>query len=227
MFDFEPIAPRYDCCNRLFSFGLDRRWRRTAALLLNPQPGESILDLCCGSGEMAAALAHRQPLADIVGLDISRAMIELAKKKYAAQSDRIRWRVADAVQTGLPAQSFDLITCAFGLRNIPDKTAALREMKRLLRPKGRIGILEFSLPENRILRTLFWIYLRYLMPAASIPLFGKPNPLIYLAESIRTWDEELNFPDLCRRAGLICRTRDSLCAGTVTLYRLQHNDKSF
>ncbi|HOQ05456.1 MAG TPA: ubiquinone/menaquinone biosynthesis methyltransferase [Anaerohalosphaeraceae bacterium] len=222
MFDFEPIAARYDLCNRLFSFGLDRRWRRTAAALLNPQPQERILDLCCGTGEMAAALAHLQPAAEIVGLDISPAMIEQAREKYAALSEQIRWHVADAVRTDLPSNSFDLITCAFGLRNIPDIPAALKEMKRLLRPGGRIGILEFSLPKNKWVRGLFWMYLRHLMPAASIPLFGRPNPLIYLAESIRTWNDELNFPDLCRQAGLTYAASRSLCLGTVTLHMLGH-----
>lgn len=222
MFDFEPIAARYDLCNRLFSFGLDRRWRKTAAALLNPQPEEQILDLCCGTGEMAAALAHLQPAAEIVGLDISPAMIEQAEKKYAALSGQITWQVADAVQTNLLPNSFDLITCAFGLRNIPDISAALKEMKRLLHPAGRIGILEFSLPKNKMMRGLFWTYLRYLMPAGSILLFGKPNPLIYLAESIRTWNDELDFRGVCRQAGLCYSAGHSLCAGTVTLHMLGH-----
>jgi len=224
VFDFEPIAARYDLCNRLFSFGLDRRWRRTATVLLNPQPQERILDLCCGTGEMAAALARLQPAAEIVGLDISPAMIEQARKKYAALSEQISWHVADAVRTDLPSNSFDLITCAFGLRNIPDIPAALKEIKRLLRPGGRIGILEFSLPKNTMIRRLFWMYLRYLMPAASIPLFGRPNPLIYLAESIRTWNDELNFPSLCRQAGLTYAASRTLCLGTVTLHMLHANN---
>lgn len=223
MFDFEPIASRYDLCNRLFSFGLDRRWRRTAAVFLNPQKGDRILDLCCGTGEMAAALARHQPDAAILGLDISPAMVERAQQKYAALSDRISWRVADAVQTGLPAQSFDLITCAFGLRNLPEPLHALHEMKRLLKPSGTIGILEFSLPKNRIWRGLFWCYLRYGMPVASVCLFGKSNPLIYLAESIRKWNDELHLPDLCRRTGLSYLAGCSLCGGTVTLHRLQHS----
>ncbi len=222
MFDFEPIAARYDLCNRLFSFGLDRRWRLTAAALLNPQPQERILDLCCGTGEMAAALARLQPAAEIIGLDISPAMIEQAEKKYATLSEQITWQVGDAVQTELPPSSFGLIACAFGLRNIPDLSAALKEMKRLLHPAGRIGILEFSLPKNKLVRRLFWMYLRYLMPAASVPLFGRPNPLIYLAESIRTWNDELDFRGVCRQAGLSYSAGHRLCAGTVTLHMLGH-----
>jgi demethylmenaquinone methyltransferase/2-methoxy-6-polyprenyl-1,4-benzoquinol methylase len=222
-FTFGQIAGRYDLCNRLCSAGLDRRWRKTAAKILNPQEAEQVLDLCCGTGELAFALARHSPAASIIGLDISREMIEQSQKKRdPALSGRIDWQVADAVQTGLPSQTFDLITCAFGLRNIPDHLAALSEMHRLLRPQGRIGILEFSFPKNKFLRGLYWLYLRYVMPAAGVLLFARRKPLDYLAESIRTWNDEFDLPAVCRQAGLTYVRAQSLTCGIVTLHLLQN-----
>jgi demethylmenaquinone methyltransferase/2-methoxy-6-polyprenyl-1,4-benzoquinol methylase len=221
-FDFEKVAGRYDLCNHLFSAGLDRRWRKTAVKVLNPHEGEHVLDLCCGTGDLAFALAQHSPAASIIGLDISPAMIDRARKKHPGLSGRIDWRIADAVQTGLPPQSFDLIACAFGLRNIPDRPAALCEMQRLLRPTGRIGILEFSLPKNKFLRGLYWLYLRYLMPAAGALLFAGPKPLVYLAQSIRDWNDRFDLPNACRQAGLVYLSAQSLSGRIVTLHLLQN-----
>lgn len=227
-FTFGQIADRYDLCNRLCSAGLDLHWRRKTAKILNPQEAEQVLDLCCGTGELAFALARHSPAASITGLDISPEMIEQSQKKHQrlqkrdlALSGRIDWRIADAVQTGLPTQSFDLITCAFGLRNIPDRPAALREMQRLLRPAGRIGILEFSLPKNKFLRGLYWLYLRYVMPAAGVLLFARRKPLDYLAESIRAWNDEFDLPAVCRQARLIYTEGRPMCGGIVTLHLLR------
>lgn len=227
-FTFGQIAGRYDLCNRLCSAGLDLHWRRKTVRILSPQAGDKTLDLCCGTGELAFALAKHSPAASIIGLDISGEMIEQAEKKRRCRqkrdpglSGRIDWQIADAVQTGLPSQTFDLITCAFGLRNIPDRPAALREMHRLLRPAGRIGILEFSLPKNKFLRGLYWLYLRYVMPAAGVLLFARRKPLDYLAESIRTWNDTFDLPAACRQAGLTYVRAQSLTCGIVTLHLLK------
>lgn len=230
-FEFEPIAGRYDLCNHLFSAGQDCRWRRLAVKKLSLQAGQKALDLCCGTGDLVFALAKYSPASEIVGLDVSEAMITRAEekqrrleKKIPGLAGRVQWNVADAVQAGLPGQTFDCITCAFGLRNIPDRLAALREMHRLLRPGGKIAILEFSLPENKLLRGLYWIYLRYVMPAADALLFGSRKPFIYLAESIRTWNDEFDFPKVCQDAGLLYITAQSLTCGIVTLHLLKRND---
>ncbi len=220
LFDFEPIAGRYDLCNWLCSWGLEHRWRRTAARLLAPRPGERILDVCCGTGQMVRALALQQPKAHIAGLDISPGMLKQAQKKNTALLERITWRLADALQTHLPAAAFDLITCAFGLRNLSDPTAALREMKRLLRPAGRVGILEFSLPRSPFLRAFFWGYLRYLMPAIGLLLFASPAPLVHLAESIREWNDAFDLPGACRQAGLVYVEGHPMCGGLLTLHRI-------
>jgi demethylmenaquinone methyltransferase/2-methoxy-6-polyprenyl-1,4-benzoquinol methylase len=224
-FDFENIAYRYDLCNHLFSAGLDRQWRKNTVKILNPQPAEQVLDLCCGSGDLAFALAEHSAASTIVGLDRSRAMRKQAVKKYQHRlkkqptlAPRLRWETADALQTALPSATFDIITCAFGLRNIPDRLAALREMKRLLKPNGRIGI---SLPPNSFLRKCYWMYLRYGMPAAGLLLFRSRRPLLYLAESIRLW-EEFDLPEACRQAGLLYHAACPMSGGIVTLHLIKN-----
>lgn len=230
-FDFENIAYRYDLCNHLFSAGLDRQWRKNTVKILNPQPAEHVLDLCCGSGDLAFALAEHSAASTIVGLDRSRAMIKQAVKKYQHRlkkqptlARRLRWETADALQTALPSATFDIITCAFGLRNIPDRLAALREMKRLLKPNGRIGILEFSLPPNSFLRKCYWMYLRYGMPAAGLLLFRSRRPLLYLAESIRLW-EGFALPEACRQTGLLYHAACPMSGGIVTLHLIKNNSE--
>jgi demethylmenaquinone methyltransferase/2-methoxy-6-polyprenyl-1,4-benzoquinol methylase len=230
-FDFENLAQRYDLCNHLFSAGIDRRWRRNTVKILNPQPGEQVLDLCCGSGDLAFALVEHSAASTIIGLDRSSAMIKQAVKKYQhrlkkqpALAHRLRWETADALQTALPSAAFDIITCAFGLRNIPDRLAALREMKRLLKPNGRIGILEFSLPPSSILRKWYWMYLRYGMPAAGLLLFRSRRPLLYLAESIRLW-EGFPLPATCRQAGLLYDAACPMSGGIVTLHLIKNNSE--
>ncbi len=222
-FDFGKIAGRYDLCNHLFSFGMDRLWRRAAVRLLDLRADERALDLCCGTGEVVFALARYSAAGEITGLDVSEAMIRRAQgKQPSGGGGRIRWIAGDAVRTGLGDQSFDAITCAFGLRNIPDRLAALREMSRLLRPGGRAAIMEFSLPSNRVLRGLYWLYLRFVMPAAGALLFGSRNPLIYLAESVRAWNDEFDFPKVCEQAGLSYARGYPLTCGIVRIHLLKH-----
>lgn len=229
-FDFGQIAGRYDLCNHLFSMGIDRLWRRAAAGQIGLQAGSKALDLCCGTGDLTFALARYTPATEIVGLDISPAMIARAKekqkrleKKTPSLAGRIQWKVADALQTGLPEETFDGITCAFGLRNIPDRPAALREIHRLLRPGGRAVILEFSLPQNILLRGLYRVYLRMVMPAAGILLFRSREPLFYLARSIQQWNDEFDLLASCRRAGLDSLAAQPLTGGIVTLHRLKRS----
>lgn len=216
-FNFDPIAGRYDLCNHLFSLGLDRRWRRVVVRTLGPQAYHRVLDLCCGTGDLVFAFAKYSSAPSITGLDISEAMIRRARQKQnSAWNDRIHWHVADAADTGLADASFDVVTCAFGLRNIPDRLGALREMRRLLRPGGQAAILDFSLPKSRLLRVPYWLYLRYFMPAAGALLFGNSSPLRYLAESVREWDETFDLAQAAA-AGLECETQKPLTCGIVTL----------
>jgi len=204
---FSSIAPRYDFCNHLFSFGLDFYWRKKTASLCCNQPIEAALDMCCGTGDMAFALARTGQVKTITACDISLPMLDCAKCKYKKNQNRgqlpvsvpINWLHCPAQNTGLPDASFDLITCAFGLRNISDIDGTLKEIHRLLKPGGKVCILEFFLPQNKLLRSIHQFYLCHIMPLAARWIAGTPGPWYYLAHSIEQW-EKINLPELLAQA---------------------------
>ena len=147
---FTAIAPRYDRLNHLLSANVDKLWwRRTARTFtaILSRPNAQVLDLCCGTGDMTFALRREGPQAHITGADFSHAMLVRASAK-SADVRLVRWIEADALQLPFPDQSFDLITSAFGFRNLADYDAGLREIYRILRPGGQFGILEFSEPKG-------------------------------------------------------------------------------
>jgi demethylmenaquinone methyltransferase/2-methoxy-6-polyprenyl-1,4-benzoquinol methylase len=200
---FSSIVPRYDFCNHLFSFGLDFFWRKKAALLCCDNPIESALDLCCGTGDMTFALADTKQVKTMTACDISLPMLECAKRKHKKCKQihpPVEWLHCPAENTGLPDASFDLITCAFGLRNVDDVPQTLKEIHRLLKPGGKACILEFFLPQNKLLRRIYQFYLCRLMPLAARLIAGNPGPWHYLARSIEQW-EQINLPQLLQAAG--------------------------
>lgn len=224
-FVFDPIAGRYDCCNRLFSLGLDRRWRKALVGAVNAQPGDRVLDLCCGTGDVVFDFLRYSPVHRAEGVDISESMLHLAqekqmllgRKKWMAGSE-ITWQPADAAHLPYEDNSFDLVTCAFGIRNVTERKAALAEAYRVLKPSGRLGILEFSVPSNPLLRLVYLLYLSKLMPAAGILLLRKKEPLNYLAASIIHWHNNVDFAEELTGAGFKNIKKCPLTAGIVTLW---------
>jgi demethylmenaquinone methyltransferase/2-methoxy-6-polyprenyl-1,4-benzoquinol methylase len=220
---FSSIVPRYDFCNHLFSFGLDFYWRKkTANLCCNP-PIEAALDLCCGTGDMAFALVHTGQVKTITACDISLPMLECAKRKHKKCKQLhppVEWLHCSAENTGLPDASFDLITCAFGLRNVDDVAQTLHEMHRLLKPGGKVCILEFFLPQNKFLRSIYLFYLCRLMPLAARLIAGTPGPWHYLAHSIEQW-EKINLPKLLHAASFSNITIHPLTFATVQITTAQ------
>ena len=188
---FTSIAPRYDLLNHLLSFNVDRLWWRRAARTfahILRRRDASILDLCCGTGDMTFAL-HRQarPFQPrILGADFSHAMLQLASLK--SKGTNLRWLEADALQLPFASEQFDLITAAFGFRNLTDYDAGLREIARLLRPGGECGILEFGEPRG-ILGRLYRIYFKRILPAVGTVISGVKGPYAYLPASVE------RFPD--------------------------------
>ena len=224
-FDFEPIAERYDRCNHLLSFGMDYQWRREVIKTLNPKIQQRVLDVCTGTGDLAFAFLKHSHAKDVTGLDVSEAMIALAQEKQNRlaskpwiRNKKVRWQVADAIDTGLESKQFDFVTCAFGIRNVPDCTAALNEMHRLLKPNGKLCILEFSLPANPFLRAVYHLYLNYIMPVAGKLLFGSKEPLSYLARSVHHWHTEVDFTRKMPAAGFTLVRKLPLTGGIVTLW---------
>jgi demethylmenaquinone methyltransferase/2-methoxy-6-polyprenyl-1,4-benzoquinol methylase len=218
---FTAIAPRYDLLNHLLSLNVDRLWwRRTAKMfsdILN-RPDANVLDLCCGTGDMAFALARRSEGASprILGVDFSHAMLRRANGKSAGTS--LRWVEADALRLPFASNSFDLITTAFGFRNLADYDAGLREMVRVLRPGGECGILEFGEPGG-LVGKLYRIYFKRMLPAIGTLISGVRGPYAYLPASVERFPEPGQMLERMRRAGFAEASWTPYTLGIAGLYR--------
>ncbi len=204
---FDRIAPRYDLLNDLFSAGLHRHWKRTLLAALRPRPGERFLDLCCGTGDLTLLLAERvRPGGVVVGLDAAAAPLERARQRASRLPWLpVRWLQADALATGLPEASADGATMAYGLRNLSDPAAGLRELRRLLRPGGRAAVLDFhrpdpSLPRADQISAFQRLYLRrVVVPVAGA--VGLEAEYAYLEESLRRFPTGLEQERLALKVG--------------------------
>lgn len=177
---FTSLAARYDLLNSVLSQGQDRRWRRRAAQLTRVQPGDRVVDVCTGTGALAALLRHRVgPRGEVFGIDLTEAMLEVAK----ARVPEVAFLVGDACQLPFPDGVFSAATMAFGLRNIHDRQLALRELARVLRPGGRAVILEFS-QVHPLLRPGYAWYSRTLIPPIARRILGRDSAYRYLTDSI-------------------------------------------
>jgi len=185
---FTPIARTYDLADTLLSFGLDSRWRRRAIGLLGLHRGDRVLDACGGTAGLAR-LAARRVGADgqVIVLDLNRPMMEVGKQRVAKDdgSTVISFAQGDAEDMDFPDRSFDAVTIGFGLRNLAHPMKGLSEFFRVLKPGGKLMILEFSLPMNPILRSLYHLYSFSWMPFAGRIICGTGTSFRYLAESIR------------------------------------------
>jgi len=204
---FAEIAPQYDLLNRTLSFGVDRSWRKRTVRALDLAPGARLLDLCCGTGDLAVAFAVAG--ASVVGADFTGPMLPLARAKGEQLGLRIAWLRADAQALPLPTASFDAVTAAFGIRNVEDPRQALRESLRVLRPGGRLAILEFFPIRNRFWRGFFNFYFHRVLPQfARFTRAGRTPAYRYLPQSVaafaeieafRSWMEAAGFEDVADR----------------------------
>jgi len=191
---FTSIAPRYDLLNHLLSFNVDRMWwRRTARKFRHilTRPDARALDLCCGTGDMTFALRREagKSAPEILGADFSHAMLQRASAKSAElNGSRPGWIEADALRLPFPASHFDLVTSAFGFRNLADYDAGLREIARVLRPGGECGILDFGEPKG-ILGSLYRIYFKQVLPRIGTVISGVRGPYAYLPASVERFPE--------------------------------------
>jgi demethylmenaquinone methyltransferase / 2-methoxy-6-polyprenyl-1,4-benzoquinol methylase len=223
---FSSIAPRYDLLNHVLSFNVDRMWwRRTARTFRHilSRPHMRVLDLCCGTGDMTFALrreaggnrrsaaSSRSDLPQIIGADFSHAMLQRAAFKSAAQNElstngiRTGWIEADALQLPFPDGYFDLISSAFGFRNLADYDAGLREIYRVLRMGGECGILDFADPKG-VMGSLYRIYFKQVLPLVGTMISGVRGPYAYLPASVERFPEpqemmkrmkNVGFSDVC------------------------------
>ncbi len=218
---FARVVPRYDLLNHLLSFNLDRYWRARVArrfrAVLN-QPGARVLDLCCGTGDLLAALQRqvRAPSAHplLIGCDFCHSMLAAARKKLP-EAVVVE---ADALALPLPDASLDLITVAFGLRNLSDYRAALGEMRRVLRPRGMAAVLEFSHPQSAAFRVLYGAYSRWILPRIGGWISGAPEAYRYLPESVARFPDADELAALMREAGFEQVEFTRMSRGVVALH---------
>jgi len=217
---FGTIAPRYDFLNRLLSLGIDRRWREKAVRLLKFHEGSRILDVATGTGDVALEIARMTPASvKITGADFCKEMVDLGQIKVAASkyADRIDFRVAPCEDLPFPNNTFDSITIAFGIRNVVDRKLGLAEMWRVLRPGGRMIILEFSTPRSQLFRQLYYFYFRRVLPVIG-GLFSKYNAYKYLPDSVLEFPSHEEFAQMIADAGFRSVHIKELTFGIASIY---------
>ncbi len=215
---FDRIAARYDALNRILSFGVDRRWRRRTVAALRLPPGARVLDLATGTADLAIAIAGAHPDAEVVGLDPSGAMLRAGRRKVAARGLAARVQLDGGTAEVLPFAdaSFDAVTIAFGIRNVPDRPAALREMARVTRPGGRVAVLELAEPRGPWRAPArFWV--RTAVPVIGALLSGAWE-YRYLQRSIAAFPAPPAFAAALREAGLDVETVREMTFGSCCLF---------
>lgn len=217
---FNRIAPSYDRLNHILSLGIDRRWRRRATRRCAADAPAAVLDLATGTGDWALELARALPEARITGIDLSAEMLAAARDKAARGGfgDRIRFTEGDAEALPAADASVDLLTVAFGVRNFSRTQQCLREMHRVLRPGGRVAVLELSTPDNPLLRRLHDLYCFRLLPFVGGLLSGDRAAYRYLPASVRAFHTPERFVGMLREAGFTEASSEAFSGGIARLY---------
>ncbi|MBK0866257.1 MULTISPECIES: demethylmenaquinone methyltransferase [unclassified Saccharopolyspora] len=208
---FDGVAKRYDLTNTVLSFGQDRHWRRVTREALAPEPGERVLDLAAGSGVSTAEFAESG--AWCVAADFSLGMLSVGRDRGLplVAADALRLPFADA--------AFDAVTISFGLRNLVDTVAGLREMARVVRPGGRLVVCEFSTPTWEPFRTVYMNYVMRALPPIARAVSSNPDAYVYLAESIRAWPHQPALAAKIGSAGWSKVAWRDLMGGAVAVHR--------
>lgn len=203
---FARVAPRYDFLNHLLSAGFDLRWRRATAEAVRQaleRPGSIAADLCCGTGDLTFAL-ERVSAGRVVGADFCRPMLEIAsakRKRNREAPDRARFIAADTLRLPFADGQLDLVSSAFGFRNLANYAQGLTEMHRVLRPGGMVAILEFSRVRQPVIGPLFRFYFRRVLPAIGTLISGVSGPYRYLPDSVRHFPDQESLAHSLREAG--------------------------
>jgi demethylmenaquinone methyltransferase/2-methoxy-6-polyprenyl-1,4-benzoquinol methylase len=212
---FDRVAGRYDALNSVMTAGMHHRWRERAAERAELSPGDAALDVCCGTGDLTLELSGRvAPGGHVVGCDFSEPMLDLAREKAAERGmNGVRFEWADALELPYDGERFDAVTVGFGVRNLADLDRGLREMARVLKPGGRLVILEITQPTRPPLSTFYSLWFDRLVPLLGA-FSGDPEAYAYLPESVRSFPSPQGLAEKMDRAGFE-RIRCTVLAGGI------------
>jgi demethylmenaquinone methyltransferase/2-methoxy-6-polyprenyl-1,4-benzoquinol methylase len=215
---FDSVAPRYDLMNDLMSMGLHRAWKAYTVLVANVQPGHQVLDIAGGTGDLARAFARKAgPTGTVLHTDINEAMLRTGRDRLLDQGVVLPTLVCDAEKLPFASGRFDLVSVAFGLRNMTHKDAALAEMNRVLKPGGKLLVLEFSRVAQPLTRAYDW-YSFHVLPRLGQAVAGDGDSYRYLAESIRMHPGQEELKTLMKKAGFGHVDYHNLTGGVVALH---------
>ncbi len=215
---FSTVAPHLDLLTSSFSFGFDHIWRKLAVSRSGIRKGDQVLDVCCGTGKLAFLLSKRVgPGGSVKGTDYCEEMLELAKVKQGSRYKNVSFSFSDAKNISFPDNSFDAVTVAFGIRNIPDTDVALREFRRVLKPGGKFICLELTRPRVSWFRVPYEWYVFKAMPFIAMLVTKKAKPYLYLPRSINAFYSPEEFKQLIATCGFTDVIDDSLTMGIATI----------
>jgi len=218
---FDAIAARYDVLNHLLSAGIDRRWRRRAIRSLHLTGRERVLDVCTGTADLAVAARTARPgAARVVGVDFAGSMLAVGQRKLraAALVDAVALVRGDATRLPVASASIDAATIAFGIRNVEDPAAAVAELARVLKPDGRVAILEFAIPRAAVLRTIYLLYFNHILPRVGRLISRHHAAYEYLPASVGAFAAPDEFVKILRHGGFDEVAAVPLTFGIVFLY---------
>lgn len=222
---FDNIAPAYDLMNRLMTLGIDRRWRSRAIKMMAKKhhAPRYILDVASGTGDLAMMMARKLDPVSITGVDLSNEMLEVGRSKVdaAGLADLITFSRADCLQLPFPDETFDCVTAAYGVRNFEDIEAGYREMFRVMRPGGCLMVLELSTPRNHLVRPLYDLYTKHLIPLIGKMVSKDLSAYSYLPASIQAVPQGSEMTALMTSAGFDDATFRTMTFGTCTVYLAQ------
>lgn len=216
---FNDIAPKYDLLNHLLSMNIDKGWRRKAMRYIGENEKGHLLDVACGTGDFSIA-ALRAGVRKVTGIDISKNMVEVGRKKIAEAglSSVIDLRTGDSEKMEFTEGEFDVVTVAFGVRNFEHLELGLKEMQRVLKPGGKAIILEFSMPEHFPMKQMYKFYFRSILPSIGGWISGNKAAYSYLPESVMKFPQGQAFLDIMTACGFTEVMRQKLSFGIASLY---------
>ncbi len=216
---FDDIAATYDSLNHTLSMGIDIYWRKQMLKYL-PEGDVKALDLATGTGDVALTLSKHPRIKSIEGLDMSQEMIAIGRKKVLQKNlaDKIDLQIGDGVHIPKPDSSFNLITISFGIRNFPDVATSLKNCYRVLQPNGKLMIMEFSIPKNPIIKWLYFLYFRHILPFIGNIVSGHKDAYSYLNQTVEDFPYGSTFALMIKQAGFSKVIMRTLTFGIATLY---------